>query len=151
MYVAQICSRNVVTVSPTDEILAAARLMREQHVGYLVVVEPARQGVDAVPVGVLTDRDLVVSVMARNVAPASLTVGDVMTPRPVVIAELDSIDVAAKEMRRIGVRRLPVVGRLGELKGVLSLDDVLDAATSELRDLAVAVGNEQRVESAIRT
>src|SRR5678815_1494612 len=122
MYVAQICSRNVITIRPTDEILMAARLMREQHVGYLVVVEPSRQGTAIIPVGVLTDRDLVISVIARNVDPGSLTVGDVMTPRPVVVAELDAVNAAVKEMRRIGVRRMPVVDRIGELKGVLSLD-----------------------------
>jgi CBS domain-containing protein len=149
MYVAQICSRNVVTVRPSDEILTAARLMREQHVGYLVVVDPGRH--DTAPVGVLTDRDLVIGVLARGADPASLTVGDVMTPNPVVVAELDAINAAVKEMRRVGVRRMPVVGRLGELTGVLSLDDVLDAASTELRDLAVAVGNEQRIESAIRS
>jgi CBS domain-containing protein len=151
MYVAQICSRNAATVRRTDEVTAAAQLMRERHVGYLVVVEAGASGAEPMPVGVLTDRDIVVGVVARRVDPATLTVGDIMTANPVTIAELDSVEKAAQEMRRIGVRRMPVTGKQGELKGVLSLDDLLDAASGELRDLALAVRNEQRIENNQRT
>lgn len=151
MYVAQLCNRNVVTVLPTDEVTVAAQLMRERHVGYLVVVIPDASGAGPMAVGVLTDRDIVVGVVARGVDPAALTVGDIMSANPVTLAEFDSLQKAAQEMRRIGVRRMPVTGKQGELKGVLSLDDLLDAASGELRDLALAVRNEQRIESAQRT
>jgi CBS domain-containing protein len=147
MYVAQLCSRNVATIRPSDEVVAAAQLMRERHVGYLVVVESDLAG--ALPVGVLTDRDIVIGVVARGVNPDSLRVRDVMSPTPVVVPELDSVEKAVQEMRRIGVRRMPVVDRQGALTGVLSLDDVLDAVSSELRDLAVAVRNEQGFENAL--
>jgi CBS domain-containing protein len=151
MYVAQICNRNVATVRSSDEVTTAAQLMRERHVGYLVVIEPDAIGAAPVPVGVLTDRDIVVGVVARRVDPAALTVGDIMTAKPVTVAEYDSLEKAAQEMRRIGVRRMPVTGKLGELRGVLSLDDMLDAASGELRDLALAVRNERRIESTQRT
>lgn len=151
MYVAQLCSRNVVTIVPSDEVVTAAQRMREHHVGYLVVVESDPGASLVSPVGVLTDRDIVVGVVARGVDPARLRVGEVMTAKPVVVSELSSVENAVREMRRIGVRRVPVVGSQGELKGVLSLDDVLDATTSELRDLAMAVRNEQRIESELRT
>jgi CBS domain-containing protein len=151
MYVAQLCNRSVTTVRATDEIVTAARLMRERHIGYLVVIEPDITGRQPEPVGVLTDRDIVIGVVARGVDPASLTVGDIMTANPVTIAEFDSVEKAAQEMRRIGVRRIPVTGKQGELLGVLSLDDLLDAASGELRDLALAIRNEQRIEKAVRT
>lgn len=150
MYVAQICNRNVATVRSSDEVTTAAQLMRERHVGYLVVIEPDAFGSAPVPIGVLTDRDIVVGVVARRVDPAALTVGDIMTTKPVTVAEYDSLEKAAQEMRRIGVRRMPVTGKLGELRGVLSLDDMLDAASGELRDLALAVRNERRIESTQR-
>ncbi|HEU4592728.1 MAG TPA: CBS domain-containing protein [Steroidobacteraceae bacterium] len=151
MYVAQLCNRNVATVRPFDEVTTAAQLMRERHVGYLIVVEPDDAGIEARPVGVLTDRDIVVGVVARRIDPGVLTVGDIMTSSPVTLSEFDSLEKAAQEMRRIGVRRMPVTGKQGELKGVLSLDDLLEAASGELRDLAVAVRNEQRIEKAQRT
>jgi len=151
MNVVQICSRNVVTVRKIDEIVAAARLMRERHVGYLVVTEPDFSGAIERPIGVLTDRDIVVGIIAKERDARSLVVGDVMTENPVVLDRLDSITAAVAEMRRIGVRRMPVTGELGQLIGVLSLDDVLDALAGDLHNLAGAVRNEQRIENALRT
>ena len=151
MNVADLCSRNVVSVRKTDEVVDAARLMREHHVGYIVVVEPDFAGSTVRPIGVLTDRDIVVGIVARERDPRSLVVGEVMSEKPVVLNKSDSIAAAVREMRRIGVRRMPVVGSLGELIGVLSLDDVLEALAGELQNLAGAVRNEQRIESALRT
>ena len=150
MNVAQLCSRNVVTVRKTDEVVAAARLMREQHVGYLVVIEPDFAGSTVRPIGVLTDRDIVVSIVARERDLRNLVVGDVMTQNPVIVDQFDSILTAVREMRRIGVRRMPGTGSLGELIGVLSLDDVLDSLAAELQNLAGAVHNELRLETELR-
>ena len=124
--------------------------MREHHVGYVVVIEPDFAGSTVRPIGVLTDRDIVVGIVARERDPRSLVVGDVMTENPVVVGQFDSIATAVQEMRRIGVRRMPVVGSVGELIGVLSLDDVLDALAGQLQNLAGAVRKEQRFESALR-
>lgn len=151
MDVAQLFSRDSVTVRETDEITEAARLMREHHVGYLVVVAPDLAGSTVRPVGVLTDRDIVVGVVAREVNPRTLLVRDAMTRNPVVLNASDQLPTALQEMRRIGVRRMPVVGKLGELLGVLSIDDVLDALSAELGNLAGAIRNEQRVEKSMRS
>ena len=151
MNVGQLCSRSPVTIRPGDELAAAARLMRERHVGYLVVVEPDFAGSTQRPVGVLTDRDIVVAVVAQDVNPRGLVVRDVMTRDPVVLNAADSLPSALKELRRVGVRRMPVVGELGELRGVLSLDDVLDKISAELQSLAGAVRQEQRVEASMRS
>ena len=151
MDVAQLFSRDSVTVRETDEVTDAARLMRERHVGYLVVVAQDLAGSTVRPVGVLTDRDIVIGIVAREVNPRTMLVRDIMTRKPVVLNAADQLPTALQEMRRIGVRRMPVVGKLGELLGVLSIDDVLDAFSAELGNLAGAIRNEQRVEKALRT
>lgn len=150
MNVGKICQHNVVTVRPFDELTTAAQLMRERHIGYLVVVEPDLAEGGARPIGVLTDRDIVIAVVAGGVDPKTLTVGDVMTQQPVITAESSSTRAALQEMRRIGVRRLPVIGSRGELRGVLSIDDVLDSLASELQDVAGSIRNERRIETALR-
>jgi CBS domain-containing protein len=145
------CKHQVVTVTPRTDLVAAAELMRAQHVGYLIVVEPEPRARFGRPVGVLTDRDIVISVVARNADPTLLTAGDVMNREPVVADEADSLDQALRTMRRIGVRRLPVVGANGMLTGVLSLDDVLDVLAAEISEVSGAVRNEQRIEGVLRT
>ena len=73
-----------------------------------------------------------------------------MTRGPVVVGENEQLDTALQSMRRIGVRRVPVVGNRGQLVGVLSLDDVLDSLAEQLQNLAGSVRNEQRIEGALR-
>jgi CBS domain-containing protein len=150
MHVGQLCNRNPITIAPLAEVIAAAQLMRERHVGYLVVVERDFAGSTRRPVGVLTDRDIVVDIVARGLDPRATTVRDVMSCNPVTVRLTDTVFDAAQEMRRLGVRRLPVVGSVGELQGVLSLDDALDAVTSELRNLAGAIRKEQQFERTLR-
>lgn len=151
MNVGQLCQRNAVTVRPGDEIVTAARLMREKHVGFLVVVEPAAQeGGEVVPVGVLTDRDIVVSTVAMGVDPRTLCVGDVMTCKPAVAFAQDSIADAICQMRHSGVRRLPVVGDCGHLVGVISLDDVLTNRADEIGAAAAVITKSRELESTTR-
>jgi len=150
MNVGDICIRDVVTVREPDELTAAARLMSERHVGYLVVVGPKVGESGFVPIGVLTDRDIVVGVVAQATDPRALRVGDLMTRQPVVIDESATLNKALQEMRRVGVRRIPVVGRGGLLVGILSLDDVMGALSEELLDVAASIRNEVRIEKALR-
>ena len=104
MKVGTICQRLVSTVNRSDEVSAAARLMRDAHVGYyLVVVQTVASGRAPHPIGVLTDRDLVVMLLARDVTPSAVSVGDVMTANPVTIRESDSIeDCPPKDARARG-------------------------------------------------
>ena len=146
-----LCKRAPVTVREFDDLTAAAKLMREQHVGYLVVVEPAIAEGGVRPVGVLTDRDIAIGVVAKEVDPRSLRVGDLMSRQPVVAEENSSVQSALNDMRRIGVRRLPVVGRGGQLVGVLSLDDILDSLAGEMVAVSGSIQKELRVETALRT
>jgi CBS domain-containing protein len=146
MNVGRICRRPVVTVTPQQELVSAAELMREKHIGFLVVVEEYGR-----PIGVLTDRDIVISVVAKRADPGLLTVADVMTRDPATADEGESVPNALRTMRRMGVRRLPVVGSKGLLTGVLSLDDVLDVLANELAEVSGAVRNEQHIEGVQRS
>jgi CBS domain-containing protein len=150
MNVSKLCRRDVVTIRPYEELMSAAELMREHHVGYLVVVQPDLQNDAQKPVGVLTDRDIVVTVIARQLDPRAFRVEDVMTRDPVVVGETDSLDKALESMNRIGVRRLPVVGSRGQLVGVIALDDAIRVLADELGNVAGSIRNEQRVEGALR-
>lgn len=150
MNIAEVLQPHVITARPLDELLFAAKLMRKEHIGYLVVVEPIPGSEALRPVGVLTDRDIVITVIAREIDPRSLRVEDVMTRKPVVAREDEPLKGALSEMRRIGVRRLPVVGERGELVGVISLDNVLAALAGQLGDVAGSIRSEQLVEHALR-
>lgn len=150
MDIGNICNRNVITVREADELTLAARLMREKHIGYLVVVKPSLTDGTVSPVGVITDRDIVVAVVAKEADPRSLKVGEVMTRQPAVAEEGTPVGTALRLMRRIGVRRLPVIGRGGILVGVLSLDDVLDTLAGELMDIAGSIRHEIKLEDALR-
>ena len=88
--------------------------------------------------------------LAREADPKNLTVGDLMNQGPATAEEADSVAQALHTMRRMGVRRLPVVGTRGMLTGVISLDDVLDVIAGELGELSGAVHNEQRIEGVLR-
>lgn len=151
MNVGQICRRKPVTVGEREDLFTAARLMRNEHIGYVIVAAPDPTVREASkPVGVVTDRDIIVSVIARGADPAALTVGDVMSRQPLVAREDSSVAWAVRQMRRIGVRRLPVVDMDDHLVGVLSLDNILDALAGELLDVAGSIRNERRVESEMR-
>ncbi len=148
MTIGTICNREVVVARKDTAIQEAARLMREHHIGGLVVVEDRSESV--VPVGILTDRDLVVEVLAAGVAPDTLTVGDIMSADVVIGHEGDSIWATLQRMRGKGIRRLPVVDAKGGLIGILTMDDLLELFASELADLSKLIPLAQNREKAVR-
>lgn len=143
-----ICNHNVATIGKSLSLSEAARLMREQHVGNLIVVET--RGSASVPIGILTDRDIVVGVVARQVAPETVTVADAMTRNLVTVRENASLEFALREMRRRGVRRAPVVGANGDLVGIIAVDDVLQHLAEQLSRLTDLIRIEQEVEPRAR-
>lgn len=149
MTITSICTHRVITVDRQIDIAAAATVMRENHIGYLIVTD-ARSG-GASPIGVITDRDIVVKVTALDVDPHTLTVGDVMTAEPLTAAEDDGISETLHRMRRLGVRRVPVVGARGQVSGVLSIDDVVDHLVGQLADVAGSIRNELKLEETLRS
>ncbi len=144
-----ICTRDVSFALRTTDLAMAARLMREHHAGALVVVDE-KQG-ERVVEGVLTDRDIVVAVVAPGLDPAKLSVGDVMGAELVTAPEDESLIDLMRSMRDHGVRRIPVVGAHKELIGMVTMDDVLEVLSQELELLVATIGNEQRRERRLRT
>lgn len=144
MKVAECCKRAVVSISASADIADAARLMRERHVGFLIAFK--EQDALRRPIGVLTDRDIVLQVMARDLDPHAITVMDVMTRQPLVANESDDLSEVLQAMRLAGIRRVPVTDDRGALTGILAIDDALELITGLLCDISVAVRNEQRQE-----
>ncbi|QOJ24158.1 MAG: CBS domain-containing protein [Gammaproteobacteria bacterium] len=145
MSVGKICNREVIVIQRDATTVEAAKLMRQYHVGAVIVVEK-RDG-RQVPVGVITDRDLVIEVMATELDENVITVGDIMAQEIFTIKESAASYEAIEFMRRKTARRLPVVDEAGELVGILTLDDALQLLSEELLDLAKLVRYEQKKET----
>jgi CBS domain-containing protein len=140
----------MVTIGAQASLVEAAQIMRKDHVGMLVVTEPAPDGHDSRVLGVLTDRDIVTAVVAKSANPDTLKVEDVMARNPIMVSDRHNLDHALRLMRETGVRRVPVLGNRDELVGVLSLDDVLEALATELGDVSQAIRSGQRLERRTR-
>lgn len=141
MTIGEICTRKVIIASRSTSVYEAAKLMRECHTGDVVVTDDfdgARK-----PVGIVTDRDLVLEIMAQGLDPAGLSVGEVMSGNPVTVRERDGVFETVASMRSAGVRRTPVVDSNGTLVGIVSLDDVLELMAEELGNLANVVRQEK--------
>ena len=141
-----ICTRAVTIAFPSMALNEAARIMRDRHVGCLVVVEE-RTLEDRVVVGMLTDRDIAIGVVAADRDPHGMRVGDIMSKGVISAREDDSLADLLSAMRRKGVRRVPVVSPQGSLIGLVALDDVLDVLAQEMKAVAEAVGAASRHET----
>jgi predicted transcriptional regulator len=122
----ELCQRHVVTARRFEELSTAAWMMRERNVGCLVVVDPAGIHGGWRPVGMLSDRDIVTHVIARDCDPRSAVVEDAMMRNPPTVCNHTPIDEALQRMREAKVRRIPVVDDRGRLTGILSVDDIFE-------------------------
>lgn len=134
MYAGTVGTRKVETCTANATILQVAELMRSEHVGDLVVVE-YRSG-EPVPVGIVTDRDLVVQVLAKKEDPNTLTASDVMSRKLVIAYEGEQLEIAMERMRGSGIRRVPLVDSAGVLVGIVTLDDIIERLASTLADIS---------------
>lgn len=148
MAIGEICNREVVIVTRETPVPEAARLMRRYHVGDLVVVE-ALSGRRR-PVGIVTDRDIVIEVVAMDVAADGLTVGDIMSAEVATVRESEGVYETLRYMRDKGIRRLPVVDRDGWLQGIVTLDDLLILLAEEMSAMAKLVARQIDREQATR-
>jgi signal-transduction protein with cAMP-binding, CBS, and nucleotidyltransferase domain len=135
----EVINKNVVTIAPTAAISEAAYLMMNEDVGALVVVDG-----DTRPVGMITDRDLVVSAMAEGVNPEEITVEEIMTKELVTVDEDTDIFEMLSVLSENSIRRLPVT-RVGRLKGIVSVDDLIVVVATELVNLAMALSSKSKV------
>jgi CBS domain-containing protein len=147
MRVSDVCQRHVVAITPESSVIDAAKRMREMHVGDLVVV--VEKGGGEKPVGIITDRDLVVDVLATaHTQLERLTVGEVMT-EALTTAKLDeSVVTLLSRMRDRGVRRIPVVDDDGLLAGIVSIDDVIELVAEMMREMKGLYRSQPRLEAA---
>ena len=145
MTIATICNREVITVQRDATVLHAAMLMRQYHVGDVVVIEA--QNAQCVPVGIVTDRDVVIKLVATELDAAVITVGDIMEPKLNVVKENSGVFEAIQTMTAKGVRRLPVVDDDGGLVGIITLDDLLLLLAKEFSSLTKLVTREQKNEA----
>jgi CBS domain-containing protein len=141
------CKRHAVVVKRHTTIPAAAKLMRHNHVGSLVVVDDLD---DRVPVGIVTDRDIVMEIVASDLDPRTMTVGEIMGDNLVTAGDEDDCLDTLRLMRLQGVRRVPVVTDRGLLVGIVTFDDLLGVLTSEIDTLAQVVDTEQSREELAR-
>lgn len=148
MNAGSICNREVITVDVGVSLVEAALMMREKHVGSLVVVK--RTNGSAVPVGIITDRDLVVQIMAFEIPYDQIKVNEIMNKELFTVNQDLDIWAVIKQMRSHGVRRLPVVDGLNGLVGIVSIDDIICLLSSELNDLSDIIQFEQYNEQAKR-
>ena len=148
MRVGDYCKHGVVTIDATADVVEAAKVMRDEHVGFLVVIEegdPMRK-----PVGVITDRDVVLQVCAKEVDPRSVTAADIMSRDPLVAREADDLNDVLQAMRLDGFRRVPVMTMSGALIGVIAVDDAVDLIAGLMCDISGSIRNEQRQERRLR-
>ncbi len=147
MTIGTICNRKVITVQRDATVLHAAVLMRQHHVGDVVVIE--NRDNKTVPIGIVTDRDIVVELVATELDCNVITVGDIIAK---LIAVKDSAGVfeAIQLMANKGVRRLPVVDADGGLVGIITLDDLLLLLSKELAAFTKLVTREQKNEATER-
>lgn len=141
MPIGELCNREVVFATRKTTIVEAAQLMRRYHVGDLVVVDEIERR--RVPVGIVTDRDIVVEVVAKVCPTETCTVESIMGTQLVSVAENAGVIEAIRLMRAHGVRRIPVVGGDGDLIGIVSVDDMLDLLAEELAELAKVAPRQQ--------
>ncbi|NLC70186.1 MAG: CBS domain-containing protein [Desulfuromonadaceae bacterium] len=133
MKVGEVCNREVVVADKETTVIDAAKLMRRHHVGDIVVVENRKD--PPVPVGILTDRDIVVELLANDVDVRLLSLGEVMTFDLITAGEDEDIFETLKKMKAPGVRRIPVVDGKGRLAGILAVDDLIELIAEQLGDL----------------
>ncbi|MGZ5733025.1 MAG: CBS domain-containing protein [Caldimonas sp.] len=148
MRVGEICTRLVVTCRPGASVLELAQLMRDHHTGDVIVVDE-QHGL-ATPVGVVTDRDLVIEVVAKGVDPDLLRAGDLMSGELVTALESELVYDAIWHMRSKGIRRLPVVDARNHLLGVLTADDVTEFLAEALTEVARIAPRQMKREEATR-
>ncbi len=140
MTIGEYCNREVTITEQDTSVIEAAILMRRHHVGDLVVVD--KQGQKTVPIGIVTDRDLVIEVLAQNIEPDSLSIKDIMSTDLVTVNENETLLSVLDIMQEKRVRRILVVNEHGDLQGLLSADDAIGLIAEAMNNLTKLVKRE---------
>jgi len=135
----EILNRNVITIGPTASVSEAAYLMMSEDIGAVIVVDEEMS-----PVGIITDRDLVISVIAEGRIPEEIVVEEVMSKDLVYVDEDTNILDILSTLSEYSIRRMPVT-KDGRLTGIVSVDDLIVVIATELTDLAMALSSKSKV------
>ncbi|HUJ49392.1 MAG TPA: CBS domain-containing protein [Bryobacteraceae bacterium] len=149
MPIGDVCVRDVVVAGPETTVREAARLMAKHHVGNLVVVQEESRA-RLVPIGIVTDRDIVRNVVAEALDAGAFTLGDLGARDLVTVGEDLGVFECIQHMRLNGIRRMPVVDQDGALVGIISLDDLVQLLAEEMGELGKLIAREQAHEAALR-
>ncbi len=144
MNIGELCNRETFIVLKDENIVEAAKLMRRYHVGDLIVVTKSKES--NIPVGIITDRDIVMEVVANSADPKTVKVSEIMNQELVTAREDEGIHESIERMRMYGIRRLPIVDKEGCLAGILSVDDILEFLGEEIDALIGLFNKEKRSE-----
>jgi CBS domain-containing protein len=144
MSIGEYCNRDVIVANRTATVLQIAQLMRHHHIGDVVITEESSHG--RIPVGIVTDRDIVVEMIAKEVDLNSCVASDIMSYELVTVKETDGLWEVLQRMRTRGVRRVPVVDTNNTLVGVITADDLFELFNEQLSGLIGAISKEQRRE-----
>jgi CBS domain-containing protein len=134
MSISEFCNRNVVCASRETSVVDAADLMRHHHIGDVIVVD--QRGAQRIPVGIVTDRDIVVEVVAAGLDPKLLKLGDILGDPLATVSEKEGYAATVHRMAERGVRRMPVVDAAGDLVGIITADDLLLQLATPLAQLS---------------
>lgn len=160
MNVGNYCNRNVIITYPEESIQKAAKLMRQHHVGCLVIVKKVAEDAAGAygsedswrtPVGILTDRDIVVELIAEELDLNTVTVGDVINQKLLMVNEEAPLSEVLDKMKKKGVRRVPVTNKTGGLVGILALDDLIEFYAEQLSLIVGVIEKERIYEQQIRS
>ncbi len=149
MLVRDYCNMNVICCEPDAPIAEVAALMRRHHVGDVIVLDSQQEGL-RVPIGVVTDRDILVETIALDIDAKLFTASDLMTTPVTTVQEDAGLNEALAIMRGKRVRRLPVVNRAGSLFGIITSDDLLNLIAAELAMIAGLVVEQTVQEGRLR-
>ena len=148
--IADYCVKTVATVTKDSTVAEAAALMRKHHVGALVIVDDGNGTGGRKPVGMVTDRDIAIEVVAAGLPPETVTVGEIVQRPITTVTEDAGWAETARLMSVSGVRRMPVVDAAGKLIGIVSFDDLLLQCAGPLLAIADLAGRERHYESVTR-
>lgn len=136
MTIGDYCKHVVITTSKNTNVFDAAKLMKKHNIGNVVVVDETNGGT---PIGIFTDRDITIKIVADEIDPRKLTVGDAMTQDLLVLQEHQSIQEAIDKMCAKKVRRAPIIDKNNKIIGIATVDDLLLLFSDELGSLAKLV------------
>ncbi len=148
MLLKDVCTMEAVCCGRRTRALEAARLMRQHHVGDLIVVDDPEE--ERTPIGIITDRDLVLEVLGQGLDPATTEVASLIHRTLVIAGESEDTAPVIDRMREHGVRRVPVVNNQGGVVGIVTLDDLLRVLVAEASALLEVMAKGRRQEQRAR-